>query len=197
MNKKLLPLQGEMVISWSSQIQWSPLNFLTVLRLICQVSPSWGKKSIFLCGLFFFSSEASKEGRQQPATTCQLSSLPPYLSSFLPPHYTVSVLIVGLSYEARNVLSYTRRRMQNFLAFRDSPIIPLRRLPLVPSWTFWFLCFSLFVTTEEDSAFEARHAYPDMMLVSAPWVGDIHRVVLFRFSISTLVQMTQRRGIFG
>ena len=145
--------------------------------------------------LLFF---GSKEGRkQQPATTCQLSSLPPYLSSFLPPHSTVSVLIVGLSYEARNVLSYTRRRMQNFLAFRDSPIIPLRRLPLVPSWTFWFLCFSLFVTTEEDSAFEARHAYPDMMLVSAPWVGDIHRVVRFRFSISTLVQMTQRRGIFG
>lgn len=38
----------------------------------------------------------------------------------------VSVLIVGLSYGVRNLLSYTRRRMQNFLAFRDSPIIPLR-----------------------------------------------------------------------
>ena len=42
----------------------------------------------------------------------------------------VSVLIVGPSYGARNVLSYTRRRIQNFLAFRDSPIIPLRRSPL-------------------------------------------------------------------
>ena len=41
--------------------------------------------------------------------------------------YVVSVLIVGLSYGARNVLSYTRHRMQHFLAFRDSPIIPLRR----------------------------------------------------------------------
>ena len=41
----------------------------------------------------------------------------------------VSVLIVGLSYGARNVLSYTRGMMQNFLAFRDSPIIPLRRSP--------------------------------------------------------------------
>ena len=41
----------------------------------------------------------------------------------------VSVLIVGLSYGARNVLSYTRCMMQNFLAFRDSPIIPLGRSP--------------------------------------------------------------------
>ena len=38
----------------------------------------------------------------------------------------VSVLIVGLSYRAMNVLSYTRCMMQNCLAFRDSPIIPLR-----------------------------------------------------------------------
>ena len=39
------------------------------------------------------------------------------------------VLIVGLSYRAYEcpmVLSYTRRMMQNFLAFRDSPINPLR-----------------------------------------------------------------------
>ena len=43
--------------------------------------------------------------------------------------HLVSVLIVGLSYGARNVISYTRRLMQNFLACRDSPIIPLRRLP--------------------------------------------------------------------
>ena len=35
--------------------------------------------------------------------------------------------MVGLSYEARNVLSYTRRILQHFLAFRDSPIIPLGR----------------------------------------------------------------------
>ena len=34
-------------------------------------------------------------------------------------------------YGARNVLSYTRHMMANFLAFRDSPIIPLRRLPLL------------------------------------------------------------------
>ena len=34
--------------------------------------------------------------------------------------HVVSVLIVG----ARNVLSDTRRMMQNFLAFRESPIIP-------------------------------------------------------------------------
>ena len=38
----------------------------------------------------------------------------------------VSVLIVGLSYRARNVLSYTRHVM-HFLGFRDSPIILLRR----------------------------------------------------------------------
>ena len=41
--------------------------------------------------------------------------------------HLVSVLIVGLSYGARNVISYTRRLMQNFLACRNSPIIPLRR----------------------------------------------------------------------
>ena len=42
----------------------------------------------------------------------------------------MSVLIVGLvCYRARNVLSYTRHIMQNYLAFRDSPIIPLRRSP--------------------------------------------------------------------
>ena len=41
----------------------------------------------------------------------------------------VSVIIVGLSYGARNVLSYTRGMMQNFLEFRDSPLIPLRRWP--------------------------------------------------------------------
>ena len=37
---------------------------------------------------------------------------------------------VELSYGARNVLSYTGRTMQNFLSFRDSPIIPLRRSPV-------------------------------------------------------------------
>ena len=36
--------------------------------------------------------------------------------------YLVSVFIP-------HVLSYTSRKMQNFLAFRDSPIIPLRRSP--------------------------------------------------------------------
>ena len=42
----------------------------------------------------------------------------------------MSVLIVLelLSYGARNVLSYT---MLSFRAFRDSPIIPLRRSPLI------------------------------------------------------------------
>ena len=41
----------------------------------------------------------------------------------LPP--VVSVLMVGLSYGASNVLllTYTRCMMKNFLAFRDSPII--------------------------------------------------------------------------
>ena len=45
--------------------------------------------------------------------------------------HVVSVLIVGhgQSYGARSVLSYTRRMMQNFPSFRDSPIIPLRRSP--------------------------------------------------------------------
>ena len=51
-------------------------------------------------------------------------------------HSRSSVLIVGLSYGARNVLSYTRREMQNFLAFRDSPIKPLGRS----------LAFSLFLS---------------------------------------------------
>ena len=40
-----------------------------------------------------------------------------------------SVLTIGLSYGAKNVLSYTRRLTSNVLAFRDSPIIPLRRSP--------------------------------------------------------------------
>ena len=39
----------------------------------------------------------------------------------------VSVLTVGLSYGAMNVLSYTICMMQHFLAFRDNPIIPGRR----------------------------------------------------------------------
>ena len=46
-----------------------------------------------------------------------------------PPDILVSVLIIGLSYGARNVLSYTGHMMQSFLAFRDSPVIPLRRSP--------------------------------------------------------------------
>ena len=45
----------------------------------------------------------------------------------------MSVLIVGLSYICMKLgMSYptlTRGMMQNFLAFRDSPIIPLRRSP--------------------------------------------------------------------
>ena len=45
------------------------------------------------------------------------------------PQWIASVIIVGLFYGARNVLSFTRRIMQNFLALRDSPIIPLRRSP--------------------------------------------------------------------
>ena len=40
----------------------------------------------------------------------------------------LSVFIVGLSYAARNVLSYLIPMMQNFLAFRDSPIIPYKTL---------------------------------------------------------------------
>ena len=44
----------------------------------------------------------------------------------------VSVLMARVSYGARNVLSYTRHRIQNFLTFRDSPIIPLR---CSPYWT--------------------------------------------------------------
>ena len=46
----------------------------------------------------------------------------------------VRVLIVTLSYGARNVLSFTRSKMTNFLAFRDSPIIPLRRSPSYWCW---------------------------------------------------------------
>ena len=46
--------------------------------------------------------------------------------------HLVSVLIFGLSYGAMNVLSYTRRRWQTFLRFRDSPIIPLRQSPTMP-----------------------------------------------------------------
>ena len=40
-----------------------------------------------------------------------------------------SVFIVGLPYGARNVISCTRHMIQHFLAFRDSPTIPLRRSP--------------------------------------------------------------------
>jgi len=52
-----------------------------------------------------------------------------WVFSSSPPSPEVSVLIVGLFYGARNLLSYTRRMMQNFLSFRDSPIIPLRCSP--------------------------------------------------------------------
>ena len=52
----------------------------------------------------------------------------------------MSVLIVGLSYGARNVLSYTRRTMQHFLAFRDSLIIPLKRSPQMSWSTFTTNC---------------------------------------------------------
>ena len=41
----------------------------------------------------------------------------------------VSVLIVGLSYGTRNVVSYTTCTMKIFLSFRDRPFIPLRRSP--------------------------------------------------------------------
>ena len=47
-----------------------------------------------------------------------------------------SVLIVGLSYGARNVLPYTCTggMMQNFMAFRESPIIPLECSPVIDSY---------------------------------------------------------------
>ena len=38
--------------------------------------------------------------------------------------YAVSVLMVGLSYGARNILSYAGHMTQIFLAFIGSPIIP-------------------------------------------------------------------------
>ena len=43
-----------------------------------------------------------------------------------------SVFIVGLSYEARNVLSNTRLLLQNFLAFRDSPVLLTSHLEYLP-----------------------------------------------------------------
>ena len=52
----------------------------------------------------------------------------------------VSVLIVGLSYGTRNVLSYTRCMMQHFLAFRDSPITLSRRSPLIGRGKWGCLC---------------------------------------------------------
>ena len=75
---------------------------------------------------------ASSRGRQcghcHPLLSLSLSlSLTPIYHPRIGESELVSVLIVGLSFGARNVLSYTRRMMQNFLAFRDSPIIPLRR----------------------------------------------------------------------
>ena len=45
----------------------------------------------------------------------------------------MSVLMLVLSYGARNVASYTRRILQTLLAFQDSPIDPSRRSPLVAS----------------------------------------------------------------
>ena len=62
--------------------------------------------------------------------------------SLLPP--VVSVLIVTLSYGARNVLSYTKHMMQNSLAFRDSPLIPLRRSPSLHQLLFSIFPQSLF-----------------------------------------------------
>ena len=48
----------------------------------------------------------------------------------------MSVLILGLSYWARNVLSYTWSMMQNFLAFRDSIVLDFK------AWT-WLGVFHL------------------------------------------------------
>ena len=56
----------------------------------------------------------------------------PLYSPLIAASSLVSVLIVRLSHGARIVLSYTRRMVQNCLSFGDSPIIPLRRSPLLP-----------------------------------------------------------------
>ena len=73
--------------------------------------------------------EGGRDGRRgERSKVIDLLSFP--LSLFhLPRLDLVGVLFVRLSYGSRNVLSYTRHMMQEFLAFRDSPIIPLRRSP--------------------------------------------------------------------
>ena len=53
-------------------------------------------------------------------------TLPPP-ASVAPTSLEVSVFMVGLSYEARHALSYTRCMKQSFPSSRDSPSIPLGR----------------------------------------------------------------------
>ena len=82
--------------------------------------------------------ERNRKTRRTTDPNCSLSL---YLSSCNAPSPSftliVSVLILHrtILWSARNVLSYTRGIIQNFLAFRDSPIISLRR-SISPSQSF-------------------------------------------------------------
>ena len=88
---------------------------------------------------FFFALEPGKNAYSQQVRCFDvlgekvLGSPPRRAVSFLFPRGYLyistigNVLMVGLSYGAGNVLSYTRCMMHNVPAFRDIPIIPLRR----------------------------------------------------------------------
>ena len=69
--------------------------------------------------LVTFSSRSSSQSSTAERLNTVVRSAAACIIDFSPDLTMVSVLMVGLSYGARNVLPYTRRLMQNFLAFRD------------------------------------------------------------------------------
>ena len=72
----------------------------------------------------------SRGGAEEAVACCMhFLSLPPFLPRPKSLGQKGSVLIVGLSYGARNVLSYSRYIIRNVLTFRDNIIIPLRCPP--------------------------------------------------------------------
>ena len=119
--------------------------------------------------------------------------------SLLPP--VVSVLIVTLSYGARNVLSYTRHMMQNSLAFRDSPIIPLRRSPSLHQLLGFFFPFfpnrfshiSLSLTLPNNILLDACESFD----VELPIFGNLRICIAIAvFSPAFYHQFHSERGLF-
>ena len=92
------------------------------------------------------------------------------------PPQIVTVLIVGLSYGARNVLLYTRSMMQNFLAFRDSPTIPLRRSSIMRQ-----------TRVEIFEAFRLRHVPPTTTTPSTLHMAPTYRECVHNDAFGKLI----------